>query len=193
MHNKLILASSSIYRCKLLRRLQVPFESIAPQLDESVLENEIPRAAAVRLARQKAQKIARSVTGSTIIGSDQLAEFAGQTLTKAGSAPAQVKQLQGLSGAEATFFTAVCVLHQPSGAIREAVIPVAVKFRTLSSQTIQRYVEAEPAWDCAGGFKIEGLGIGLFDYVRGDDPTALEGLPLIQVATFLREFGYRVP
>ena len=153
MRNKLILASTSTYRRALLQRLQLPFEVVGPMLDESRLAAETACEASVRLARQKAEHVAASAHDSTIIGSDQLAQFSDRILGKAGSARDQIAQLRQLSGAMVRFYTAICVIHQPSQMTREAVVPIEAQFRTLSAEIVERYVAAEPAWDCAGGFK----------------------------------------
>jgi septum formation protein len=68
-----------------------------------------------------------------------------------------------------------------------------VRFRPLTRAEIERYVDAETPFDCAGSFKSEGLGIALFDAIETSDPTALVGLPLIATARLLRAAGFALP
>ena len=73
------------------------------------------------------------------------------------------------------------------------VIPFHVDFRDLTLQEIERYLNAEKPYDCAGSFKAEGLGVTLFKKMEGDDPNALIGLPLIRLCEMLRQFGLNLP
>lgn len=191
----LILASTSPYRRELLARLGLPFRSVAPEVDEAAVPGEVPRATAVRLARAKAEAVAALHPGTLVIGSDQVADLKGQALGKPGSVEVARIQLAASAGHSVLFHTAVCVVdaRAPEAAPHEAVDTTRVVFRTLAAAEIARYLAAEPALDCAGSFKAEGLGISLFERIEGSDPTALVGLPLIALTRLLREAGLRVP
>jgi septum formation protein len=182
----LILGSSSRYRAELLRRLQVHFDTAIPNIDESPLVGESPRALAVRLARQKAQAIyARSSAQAIVIGSDQVANRGGECIGKPGSREGAIDMLSRSSGKTLIFHSAVCVCSAEG--LQEFVVDTECQFRVLSSADIESYVEREPSFDCAGSFKSESLGISLFDAMRSDDPTALIGLPLIRLSAALRQ------
>ncbi len=187
----LVLASTSRYRAELLRRLGVPFVQEAPGVDEDELPGEAPEARARRLASLKARAVAERHPRQWVLGSDQVAYCGGQILHKPGSPEANIEQLLALSGREAGFATAIALVSGATELI--AVDLTVVQFRKLSRDEAERYVAAEPAHDCAGGFKVEGLGISLFESVRNDDPTALVGLPLITLRRLLAEAGSAVP
>jgi septum formation protein len=186
---KLILASGSPYRRELLARLRIPFDVQAPDIDESPGEGEEPGALARRLARAKAETVAAASPGSIVIGSDQVATLDGRTpVGKPGTHEAARRQLAAASGRAMHFHTAFALLA-PGYAAIEGCVPVAVRFRRLSDAEIDRYLALEQPFDCAGAAKCEGLGIALLTSIRTDDPTALIGLPLMQVAEALRQVG----
>jgi septum formation protein len=189
----LILASTSPYRRELLARLRVPFQPVAPEVDESALALETPLERAQRLALAKATSISRLRRDATVIGSDQVAVCKGELLGKPGDAARCREQLQWLSASAALFHTAVAVLHPASGANIQFVDTTTVYFRALGPAEIERYIEVEQPFDCAGSFRCESLGISLFARIVSEDPTALIGLPLMAVARALRQLGYEVP
>ncbi|WP_147651845.1 Maf family protein [Vulcaniibacterium gelatinicum] len=187
----LILASTSRYRRELLARLRLPFTVARPEVDETPLPGEAPADLARRLAQAKAGAIAARAPEAWVIGSDQVAELDGRPLGKPGHAAAAVAQLRAMSGRAVAFRTALCLQR---GATRlEAMDETVVRFRTLATDEIERYVAAEQPLDCAGSFKSEGLGIALFEAIETRDPTALIGLPLIATARLLRQAGYALP
>lgn len=186
---RLILASTSRYRAQLLARLGLAFEVAAPDVDEAPLAGEAPPARALRLARAKAEAVALRHVGSWVIGSDQVAHLAGVILRKPGDAARAREQLAAQSGRAVEFHTAVALLRQAPRGGFEHTDRTVVRFRTLSPAAIARYVELEPAFDCAGGFQSEGLGAALFESVESRDPSALVGLPLIWLAGALRAAG----
>jgi septum formation protein len=189
----LILASTSRYRRELLSRFGLPFESQPPGIEEDHRDGESAADRALRLAHAKAEAVAARFPGAIVIGSDQVAAAGERLLGKPGAPAAARAQLQSLSGKSAIFHTA-CALAGGGGAVHAAhVDTTTVVFRTLSAAEIDRYVSREQPLDCAGGFKAEGLGITLFDYIESQDPTALIGLPLIWLAAALREAGYPLP
>jgi septum formation protein len=189
----LILASSSQYRREVLARLRVPFEAVAPEIDEALLALETPLERAARLALAKASAVSRTLRDATVIGSDQVAVCKGQLLDKPGNAARCREQLQWLSASAALFHTAVAVLQPASGANIQFIDTTTVYFRPLNASEIERYIEAERPFDCAGGFRCESLGISLFARIVSEDPTALIGLPLIAVGRALRQLGYEIP
>jgi septum formation protein len=188
---RLILASTSRYRRELLSRLGLPFQVIASGVDESTAPGEPPDAAAARLARAKALAVAAGNGDAVVIGSDQVAVCDGLRLDKPGDRPNAVRQLAAVSGRTVVFHTAVCVVG-PSAAHAEAVVPTAVQFRHLSPAVIERYVDREQPFDCAGSAKAESLGIALIARMDGADPTALIGLPLIALTDLLARHGLAV-
>ncbi|HEX6634451.1 MAG TPA: Maf family nucleotide pyrophosphatase [Usitatibacter sp.] len=189
----LVLASSSPYRRELLSRLGLPFESWSPDLDEAALAGEAPAATAVRLARAKARAGEARWPQAWIIGSDQVADVDGQAVSKPGTLENARRQLRTLSGRTVRFHTAVCLANGASGRAHERLVTTEVAFRALSDAEIDRYLAREPAIDCAGSAKSEGLGISLLARLGGDDPTALVGLPLIALCALLRAEGFEVP
>ena len=189
---QLILASGSPYRRDLLARLQLPFESWSPEVDERALAGESPAATAARLARLKAQAGSARWPAAWVIGSDQVADHDGTPIGKPGTVERARDQLRWMRGKTVTFHTALCLLHAGRAPL-ERVVATEVQFRAFGDDEVERYLQAEPALDCAGSAKSEGLGISLIARLGGDDPTALVGLPLIALAAMLREAGFKVP
>ena len=188
----LVLGSTSIYRRELLSRLGLPFDTARPDVDETALRDEAPRALALRLAEAKAAAVAAQRPHAWVIGSDQVAELEGQPLGKPGTRERAVAQLESMSGRAVVFHTALCLMRSDTAA-RLEVDTTTVRFRTLGTDEIGRYLDAERPFDCAGSFKSEGLGITLFDAIESRDPTALVGLPLIATARLLRDAGFALP
>ena len=189
----LLLASGSKYRRALLKRLGIPFKVWAPDVDESPRAGEFPRQTASRLARDKAHAAGRKFSNAWVIGSDQVADLDGRPINKPGSLEAARTQLRELSGHTVLFHTALFLWNARLERSHERVVTTDVAFRRLSAAEIERYLEREPAIDCAGSAKSEGLGIGLLTRIGGDDPTALVGLPLIALSAMLRAEGFDVP
>jgi septum formation protein len=190
---RLVLGSTSRYRADLLRRLVPTFEQRAPGTDETLQPGEAPAAGALRLAIAKAEGAALGLPDALVIGSDQIAELDGHALGKPGSAEVARAQLASCAGREVRFHTALCLLDTRDGRRHTHVDTTGVRFRPLAEAEIARYVEREQPLDCAGSFKCEGLGIALFERIDSGDPTALVGLPLIALASMLREAGLAVP
>ena len=194
MNNKsIILASGSKYRKTLLKRLGLPFKAWTPAIDESPAPRELPRDTAVRLARAKAEAGGKRFSEAWIIGSDQVADLDGKPIGKPGSLENARAQLRELSGHTVLFHTALCVWNARLRRRHERLVTTDVAFRRLTDSEIDRYLALEPAFDCAGSAKSEGLGISLLARLGGDDPTALVGLPLIALAAMLRAEGFDVP
>jgi septum formation protein len=189
----LILASTSGYRRELLQRLRLPFETVAPGVDETSADREPPAVVARRLAMEKARAVAARRPDALVIGSDQTASFDGVgVIGKPGTHERAVAQLRAASGRTLVFHTGLC-LWRPDGPPLVDCIDTRVRFRTLSDAEIERYLRAETPYDCAGSAKSEGLGVTLLDAQDGPDPTALVGLPLIRLAAMLREAGLQLP
>jgi septum formation protein len=190
---RLILASSSAYRRELLARLRLPFEAIAPHIDEAPLAGEAPPATAMRLARAKAAAIAAREPGALVIGSDQVATLDGEQIGKPGSHEAALAQLRKMRGREVVFHTALCLwddrVADPADAAQVQDVRVVVAFRDLPDAQLDAYLRIEQPYDCAGSAKNEGLGIALLERIDNSDPTALTGLPLIALTTMLRKAG----
>ena len=184
-----VLGSTSRYRRELLSRLNLPFEVSAPAVDETPLPGETPRDLALRLALAKARAVAARHPEAVVIGSDQVADLAGQPLGKPGSHERAVQQLRKMRGQTVVFQTALAVVCHASGFEQVDLAPVRVTFRDLSDAEIENYLQIEKPYDCAGSAKSEGLGIALLERIDNDDPTALVGLPLIRTARMLRAAG----
>ncbi|MEY8877977.1 MAG: Maf family nucleotide pyrophosphatase [Leptothrix sp. (in: b-proteobacteria)] len=188
----LILASTSAYRRELLQRLRLPFDVIAPQVDESPLAGESPAAMSLRLALAKAQAVLRQVAPqhphAVVIGSDQVADLDGAAIGKPGDHTHAVAQLQRLRGRTVQFHTSVAVVCA-AGFAASRHVPVVVRFRAVSDAEIEAYLHADRPYDCAGSAKCESLGITLLEAIESDDPTALIGLPLIATSALLRQAG----
>ena len=189
---KLVLASTSRYRAKLLARLQIPFEIVAPQVDESPLPAETPADTALRLAIAKAHAVRTLHPGALIIGSDQVADLDGVAIGKPGKRESAVSQLRLLRGKRVIFHTALCLLDSVSGRSQSRIVPTVVILRSYTDREIEVYLDKESALDCAGSAKSEGLGIALMASLEADDPTALVGLPLIALAQMLAADGVSV-
>jgi septum formation protein len=188
----LVLASSSRYRHELLSRLNLPFTVELPDVDETPRPGEQPHELALRLALAKAQAVAARFPASVVIGSDQVADLAGESLGKPGNHGRAVAQLRQMRGQTVVFQTAVAVVCCRTGFEQLELAPVKVKFRQLSDTEIESYLRAEQPYDCAGSARSEGLGIALLDAIESDDPTALVGLPLIRTCRMLRAAGLKV-
>jgi len=187
MSTAIILASTSPYRRALLEQLQLPFSCANPEVDEALIEGESARQTALRLAQLKAQAIALHHPMSVVIGSDQLASCEGRILGKPGSHTKAFEQLKFMSGKALTFHTGLCVLQ--GGERHTLVEDFKVHMRELTDQQIDCYLHREQPYDCAGSFKVEGLGISLFERLEGKDPNALIGLPLISLISILNTLG----
>ena len=185
----LILGSTSRYRRELLQRLRLPFEVVSPEVDETPLPGEQPAAMAQRLALVKARAVASKFATAVVIGSDQVADLDGEPVGKPGTHERAFEQLRSMSGRSVVFQTAVAVVRGDVGFEGVALVPVTVRFRTLTDAQIEHYLRAEQPYDCAGSAKSEALGIALLHSIESNDPTALVGLPLIQTCALLRQAG----
>ncbi len=190
---QLILASTSRYRKDLLARLGLSFKTAAPEVDETPLDGEPPSDIASRLALAKAQAVRARFPNALIIGSDQVAVCDGGHLEKPMTHAVAVQQLRHVSDRSVNFHSAVVLLNARSGRIQTHLVPTVVKFRRLDDAEIERYLHREPAYDCAGSAKAEGLGISLVESIESVDPTALIGLPLIALSSMLRKETLFVP
>src|SRR5882762_6001525 len=189
----IVLASTSPYRRELLRRLRLPFMVDAPQIDESPLAGEAPRATALRLAQAKARSVAKRHIDAIVIGSDQVADLHGSALSKPGSHARALAQLESLQGRTVVFHTALAVLDVRSDVLTVEVDATEVQFRTLPRSSLDAYLLVDQPYDCAGAARIESLGIALVERIATVDPTALIGLPLIRLVSLLAKHGVALP
>ena len=188
----IILASTSPYRRSLLERLQLDFRCMAPQVDEITIAGETPSDMAERLSLQKARAVACLHPNALVIGSDQVASIDGHKIGKPGTFENATAQLQESSGKEVIFYTGVALVCVARDFEQFHVEPFKVRFRALSAKQIENYLRREQPYDCAGSFKAEALGIALFEQLSGNDPTSLEGLPLIKLNELLVKAGIDV-
>lgn len=188
----LVLGSTSPFRRKILKKLNLHFETAAPDIDESAKNNENPQQWVLRLAQEKAKAVAAQFPRHLIIGSDQLAVVNDVVLGKPGDHEIAVRQLQQTSAQTVHFYTGLCLYNSMTGNLQSEVVPFDVVFRELSTQQINHYLKAEQPYQCAGSFKSEGLGIALFERLIGDDPNTLIGLPLIRLIRMLENEGVEV-
>jgi septum formation protein len=188
----IILASSSIYRHALLERLQLPFSVVSPDVDETALTGETPEQTALRLAQLKARKVAESHPDALIIGCDQVATLDSLQLGKPLTHDNAVKQLRLMRGRTVVFHSALCLYNAVSGRMQAQDVIYEVRFRDLSDAQIESYLRKEQPYHCAGSAKSEGLGIAMIEWMRGDDPNALIGLPLIALIGMLQQEGMEV-
>ncbi len=190
----IILASSSTYRrAQLHTHFGLTPECIAPNIDETALANETPRAQALRLAQMKAEAVAgRLSSPGLIIAGDQTAAFNGELLRKPGDHATAKGQLTRMQGNTITFYSAVCVRHSQNGAPLLECVDTEVRLRALDEEQIKQYLQKDQPYDCVGAFKQERLGIALFEHVSSNDPSALTGLPLIALSDMLRQLGFDV-
>ncbi|MEO7010580.1 MAG: Maf family nucleotide pyrophosphatase [Caldimonas sp.] len=186
---RLVLASTSRYRRELLARLRLPFDVESPEVDETPQGGERPAELAQRLAAAKAHAVAARNPAAVVIGSDQVADLDGLCIGKPGNHERATEQLRAMSSRTVVFHTAIAVLCRERGFAESAIVPVTVRFRTLTDTEIESYLRAEQPYDCAGSAKCETLGIALLEAIESDDPTALVGLPLIKTCDLLRRAG----
>lgn len=189
---ELVLASTSPFRRELLGRLGLTFQVANPETDETPLPGESPEALALRLSEAKARAVAAQFPGALIIGSDQVAVSDGEIFGKPGNHERAAAQLKKLRGKTVNFFTGLCLLDTRNDQAHVRGIPTLVTFRDLSDSEIEAYLKREPAYNCAGSAKSEGLGIALIARLEGSDPNALVGLPLIALCDLFRETGLQV-
>src|SRR4029450_13682140 len=186
---RIVLASTSRYRRELLERLRLPFDVIAPRVEETPQDGELPRDIAPRVAVAKAKEVFARCSPALVIGSDQVAELDGSALGKPGTHSAALAQLERMQGREVIFHTALAVAGLAATDLQVDSIPTLVRMRTLSRVALESYLHADEPYDCAGAAKIESLGVALVESVESADPTALVGLPLIRLTSMLAQAG----
>lgn len=189
----IVLASTSPYRRALLERLRLDFDTVAPDCDETRHEGETAEALVGRLAEDKARSVGGLHPRALIIGSDQVAALDERILTKPGTHEHAVEQLTACSGRAVIFHTGLCLYDAAAGRAHTERIDYTVRFRVLTDDEIERYLRREQPYDCAGSIRSEGYAVTLFESMEGPDPTALIGLPLIRLATLLRDAGVELP
>ncbi len=193
MQSSIILASTSRYRAELLHRLKINFEQHAPVCDETPLPKESPKQLVERLSATKAQSIADKFPEHLVIGSDQVASLDGRIFGKPLDHADAVAQLQALSGEMITFLTGLCLMQKSSQRMLQSIVATNVQFKKLNNAQIERYLEADKPYDCAASFRSEGYGSTIVENISSDDPTAIIGLPIILVSTYLDQLGHPLP
>lgn len=188
----LILASTSIYRSQLLSTLQIPFQTAAPDIDETPLPGESAEQTSLRLSGEKAIAVAGQFPDALIIGSDQVALLDGVQLGKPLNHDNAVKQLRAMRGRSVLFYSALSLFNARNGEMQSDVVVTRVSYRDLNDEAIERYLHKEQPYHCAGSAKAEGLGIALISRIEGDDPNALIGLPLIRLVAMLEKQGVNI-
>ena len=189
----LVLGSTSPFRKALLDKLGLPFITDAPNTDETRRPGETPDRLVRRLAEDKARDVASRFPDALVIGSDQVACVGDEILGKPGNRENAIAQLSAASGKAVTFYTGLCLYNTANDQLQVAVEPFVVHFRVLDAAQIERYIDHEQPFNCAGSFKSEGLGITLFAALEGRDPNALVGLPLIRLVEMLDRQGVSLP
>lgn len=182
----LVLASTSPYRSELLKRLQLPFVTAAPDIDETPRVLETARDTSMRLAQEKARAVSSDYPNALIIGSDQVALLDDKQLGKPGNHDNAVIQLRAMRGKTTCFYTALTLFNSRTGHMQTDVAENFVTLRDLSDDEIEGYLRKEQPYNCAGSAKSEGLGIALMSKMSGDDPNALIGLPIMLLTEMLR-------
>ena len=177
----------------MLTRLGLPFTSISPAIDEKRIAHETGEQLVLRLAVEKAGRVAEDHNNAIIIGSDQVLLLGDEVLSKPGSHENAVRQLEKISGKQVVFLTGLCVLNSGKKTCQKECVPFRVTFRSLDAGEIERYLDREKPYDCAGSFKSEALGVTLIAGTDGSDNTALIGLPLVKLAMMLRKEGFMLP
>ncbi len=192
---ELILASTSPYRRSLIERLGLPFRCVDPQVDEDALKTRMagatPRELAASLARAKAEAVAAREPHATVIGGDQVVSLAGKILGKPGTEERAIQQLRAMSGRSHDLITAIHIMHHGKSYAHQDAATLTI--RPLTLQEISRYVASDRPLDCAGSYKLESMGISLFERIESEDQTAIIGVPLIALTTILRSLGFAIP
>ena len=190
---KLILASESPYRKELLERLNLNFDSQPAHIDEeSIWDNDLsPSEVARELAKRKAQKIFETNKDSVIIGSDQVIAYGNTILGKPKTKEKALEQLTLLQEGTHTLITAVCILSKEKSVTFDNVTNLMIR-QDLGREELKNYVNHDLPLNCAGSYKIEGMGIALFEKVETSDFTSIIGLPLMQTSKALKEFDIEV-
>ncbi len=184
----LVLGSSSPGRASVLRKLNIPFECVSPDIDETPRRDEVAPELVQRLSLEKAQAVAKKCPQSVIIASDQVGVIGGKICGKPKTHQRAVSFLQQSSGKVLFFYTGLCVYDASHHTYQLALDTVEVKVRKLSTGAIEYYLQSEKPYQCAGGFQVEGYGISLFEFIRSEDPNTLIGLPLIKTVTLLKQY-----
>ncbi|HRE31920.1 MAG TPA: Maf family nucleotide pyrophosphatase [Candidatus Berkiella sp.] len=189
---KLLLASSSIYRQELLSRLQIPFGCFSPDIDETPKNGESIEALVLRLSKEKAKAALNQYPDAICIGSDELAVLNKEVLGKPLTHENAIQQLSAMSGQKVDFYTGICVLSSAPAFEDCRLVTTSVTFRKLTPSMIENYLQKEKPYQSAGSFKSETLGSALIEKFHGDDPTAIIGLPLITLCNMLEKVGMAV-
>ena len=196
MNLPLILASSSPSRKMILNKLGIPYQAISPDIDEVVLDGEEVEAHVLRLAKEKALKVAETIantcSAALIIGCDSVCILNGQIMSKPGTHSAAVAQLQASSGKIVYFYSGLALYNSQTRHLQQKVVRTEVHFKPLTATLIETYLQKDQPYHCAGSIQAEGLGIILIDKMIADDPNSLVGLPLIELIKLLENEQFQL-
>jgi septum formation protein len=187
--SKIILASSSIYRQELLKRLPIKFTSTSPNINEARINDENFGDLARRLSNEKAEVISKKNPSAFVIGSDQTAELKNKEVRKPLSIEKAFVQLRELSGQTLNFYSGISLKNLQKNISADEVVEFSVTYKKLSEDQIKNYLKVEDPTQCVGSIKSEGLGITLLEEIQCNDPTAVIGLPLIKLSQMFEKYG----
>lgn len=173
-------------------RLRLPYRAVSPDIDEAIIAGETPVEIAVRLAEAKARTVAARQPGALVIGCDQVLELDGAPLGKPETRANAIGQLEAMQGNPVIYHSAVCLLEAESGRFQLDDVITLVRFRPLTRDQIERYLDVDDSLEVAGGVKAESFGIVLMEFAASADPTAIIGLPLIALTRMLGVEGIEV-
>jgi septum formation protein len=187
MMEPIVLASTSPRRKQLLEMLRIPFQAIAPGVDEHVQPGETPDAYVTRLSREKALAVVPRAPGAVILAADTTVVLDGRIFEKPVDAGDAVAMLTRLQGRTHEVMTAVAVARD--GEVAQALDVSRVTFRPADRATLAAYVATGEPMDKAGAYAIQGLGAPLIERVEGDF-FGVMGLPLRLALDLLGRFGH---
>jgi septum formation protein len=187
---RLILASQSRARKRLLAGAGIEFEAVPADIDERAIQQKsdvsAPDKIAGLLAREKALWVSRRKAGHYVIGADQTLALGDRLFNKPGGRAAAAEQIGALSGQTHTLHSAIAAALDGK-IVFETVAVAGMTMRSLSEADIAAYLDAagEAVTESVGAYQLEGLGVHLFERIEGDHSTIL-GLPLLPLLGFLR-------
>jgi len=189
---RLILASSSPRRREILALLGLPFETIAPDFEETLSSHCPAEAEVLDLALGKTLSVAKNNPESIVVASDTIILIDGEKIGKPSGVENARQILRLLSGRSHRILTSVALLDGTGGPGLRIVEEVSVKMRAFTDAEIERYLSFNESLDKAGAYSIQGEGGALIESIRGDYLAAV-GLPLKPIAGYLASRGIRIP
>ncbi len=187
---QLILASQSPYRKAQLENFGLRVEAVKPTVDEEELKRQGPRDLPELtrfLAAEKAASLRARFPHAVILGADQIAELGEQRLDKPGTRAKACSQLLQLQGRSHRLLTSLVVLTPTQTQVHTDI--TTIHLRTLNTQQIERYLDLDQPYDCAGSYKIEKAGLALVSRIESEDFSAIQGLPMIALTTIFNQLN----